>query len=106
MVSRFFNTDLETCKLIPFDQLQVFLSRIDALRANESLDLIQNLQAGGGFIDKKDFRNITKELQDRQKVLFVGQDAIEKKKTRYMNILAQSGLPISHLLPPSGIGKI
>lgn len=103
MVSRFFNTDLETCRLIPIDQLQVFLSRIEALQAHESLNLIKDLQTGGGWMKEKDYRDVTRELQERQKSLFAGAVDMQQKKERHLGILLSSGLPIGHLMGPLGI---
>ena len=106
MVSRFYHTDLETCRLIPLDQLQVFMSCIEAIQAHESLNMIQNLQLGGGFVDKKDFRKATKSLEMKQKELFVDfgkNDSLAAKSAKYRNIIDsfQSGLPIGHLVSPS-----
>ena len=103
MVSRFYNTDLQTCKLIPLDQLQVFLSRTEAIKAHESLTLIKDLQTGGGWMKEDDYRQVTRELQESQKILFVGAVDVEKKRARHVGILLDSGLPIGHLVGPMGL---
>ena len=101
MVSRFFHTDLKTCMLMPLDQLQVFLSRIEPIQAHESLVDIRNNQLGG-FVEKKDFRRATRELEKRQRSLFESQQTSpsEIKRTQFNQIIQgfQSGAPIGHLV--------
>ena len=83
------------------DQVQVFLSRIEAIRAHEALYHIRDLQLGGGFMKEKDSRPVMRELEQQQKALFVGVDAMEKKKEAMLSNLLATGLPIGHLLPPN-----
>lgn len=102
MVSRFYHTDLEACKEIPMDQLQVYLSRIEALSAHESLQAIRNAQLGSGFMDKKDSKPIIKELEEQQRILFVGAEDLEKRKAAMIQNLMSLGLPLEGArgLPP------
>ena len=83
------------------DQVQVFLSRIESIRAHEALYHIRDLQLGSGFMKEKDSRPVMRELEQQQKTLFVGVDAMEKKKEAMLSNLLSTGLPIGHLLPPN-----
>ena len=86
---------------IPTDQVQIFLSRVESIRAHEALYHIRDLQLGGGFMKQEDSRPVMRELEQQQKALFVGSDVMEKKKEAMLNNLLATGLPIGHLLPPN-----
>ena len=80
---------------MPLNQVQVFLSKIEPIRADESLLIIRNNQLGSGFMDSKDSKPAIRELEDQQRKLFVGYEAMEQRRAEMVRTLMASGLPLA-----------